>query len=115
MTMFDRRTHLATDVIREVRRHFAEKVYDTVIPRNVRLSEAPSFGRPIIQFDPFSTGAKAYRLFAIEFLARRGIDRANPRLSTDRARKIPVFLIRGMPGSGDPPTAESPDAAGGEE
>jgi chromosome partitioning protein len=53
-----------------VRAHFAEKVYDTVIPRNVRISEAPSFGQPVIFYDPSSRGAEAYRAFAAEFARR---------------------------------------------
>ena len=57
-------------MVNEVTQHFPDKVYRTPIPRNVRLSEAPSFGKPIITHDPHSTGAKAYRELAAEFLAR---------------------------------------------
>ncbi len=70
MTMFDSRTNLAGDVVKEVRAHFNETVYETVIPRNVRISEAPSFGQPVVTFDPASRGALAYRAFAKEFAAR---------------------------------------------
>jgi chromosome partitioning protein len=70
MTMFDGRTNLSMQVVNEVTQHFPDKVYRTPIPRNVRLSEAPSFGKPIITHDPHSTGAKAYRELAAEFLAR---------------------------------------------
>lgn len=70
MTMFDGRTNLSDQVVDEVRKHFENRVYDTVIPRNVRLSEAPSFGKPVIHYDWYSTGAKAYMLFAQEFAAR---------------------------------------------
>jgi cellulose biosynthesis protein BcsQ len=70
MTMYDGRTNLAEQVVAEVRKHFGDKVYQTVIPRNVRLSEAPSHGIPVIQYDASSNGAKAYRLLAAEFLAR---------------------------------------------
>jgi len=70
MTMFDGRTRLATDVVKEVRAHFGETVYETVIPRNVRISEAPSFGQPVIFYDPSSKGAEAYRTFAAEFARR---------------------------------------------
>ena len=70
MTMFDGRTRLATDVVKEVRSHFGETVYETVIPRNVRISEAPSFGQPVIFYDPSSKGAEAYRTFAAEFARR---------------------------------------------
>ncbi len=70
MTMFDARTNLSAQVVSEVHSHFPELVYQTVIPRNVRLSEAPSYGEPIIEYDPRSTGAAAYRAFAKEFLER---------------------------------------------
>jgi chromosome partitioning protein len=70
MTMFDGRTNLAGDVVQEVRTHFGDAVYQTVIPRNVRISEAPSFGQPVVSFDPASRGAQAYRTFAREFAAR---------------------------------------------
>jgi chromosome partitioning protein len=70
MTMFDGRTNLAGDVVQEVRTHFGDAVYQTVIPRNVRISEAPSFGQPVVSFDPASRGALAYRTFAREFAAR---------------------------------------------
>jgi chromosome partitioning protein len=70
MTMFDGRTRLAADVVQEVRTHFGDMVYQTIIPRNVRISEAPSFGKPVIFFDPTSKGAEAYRTFAKEFVQR---------------------------------------------
>jgi chromosome partitioning protein len=66
LVMFDARTTLAEDVAQEVRSHFGERVCEAVIPRTVRLSEAPSFGQPIITFDPKSKGAKAYRALAKE-------------------------------------------------
>lgn len=71
MTMYDGRTNLSQQVVQEVVRHFGEKVYETLIPRNVRLGEAPSFGKPIISYNPLCTGAVAYRQLAREFLARR--------------------------------------------
>lgn len=67
MTMYDGRTRLAQDVVSEVREHFGKTVFNTVIPRSVRLGEAPSFGRPITDYSPSSTAAKAYREFAVEF------------------------------------------------
>jgi chromosome partitioning protein len=70
LTMHDGRTRLAQDVEREVREHFPELVFDTAIPRNVRVSEAPSFGKPVIHHDPHSTGADAYFEFAKEVAAR---------------------------------------------
>lgn len=72
MTMFDGRTNLAAQVVKEVRQHFGSLVYSSLIPRNVRLSEAPSFGRPITLYDPASKGAEAYRALAREFLQRAG-------------------------------------------
>jgi chromosome partitioning protein len=66
LTMYDARTRLADQVVDEVRMHFGRRVYETVVPRTVRLSEAPSFGQPIIVFDSTSRGAKAYRELAKE-------------------------------------------------
>jgi chromosome partitioning protein len=70
LTMHDGRTRLARDVEREVREHFPDLVFDTVIPRNVRIGEAPSFGRPVIHHDPHSSGAEAYFELAKEVAAR---------------------------------------------
>jgi chromosome partitioning protein len=70
MTMFDGRTRLSQDVANEVRSHFGERVYNTMIPRNVRLSEAPSFGKPVIMYDPHCAGSEAYRQLAKEVIAR---------------------------------------------
>ncbi len=75
MTMYDKRTRLARQVVREVVDHFADTVYDALIPRNVRLSEAPSFGKPVMVYDRLSTGSFAYRRLAREFLARRSLCR----------------------------------------
>ncbi len=70
LTMHDSRTRLAQDVEREVREHFPELVFDTVIPRNVRIGEAPSFGKPVIHHDPHCAGADAYFELAKEVAAR---------------------------------------------
>jgi chromosome partitioning protein len=70
MTMFDSRTNLSAQVVSEVRAHFGERVYDTIIPRTVRLSEAPSFGKSILEYDSKGSGAQAYRALAAEFLKR---------------------------------------------
>ncbi len=70
LTMFDPRTRLAGDIVREVRHHFPNEVFQTIIHRNVRLSEAPSFGQSILDYDPNSPGALAYRALAEEVLAR---------------------------------------------
>lgn len=69
LTMFDGRTNLSLQVAEEVKRHFGDKVYRTIIPRNVRLSEAPSHGEPIIVYDPRSKGAEVYRRLAKEVMA----------------------------------------------
>ena len=68
LTMYDARTNLSNQVVKEVKKYFEDKVYKTVIPRNVRLSEAPSYGMPISIYDPRSKGAKAYEKFARELL-----------------------------------------------
>lgn len=70
LTMFDPRTRLAGDIVREVRNHFPNETFHTIINRNVRLSEAPSFGQAILDYDPTSPGALAYRALAEEVLAR---------------------------------------------
>lgn len=69
-TMYDPRNRLANDVSEQLKRHFGDKVYRTVIPRNVRLAEAPSFGAPVMYYDKSSTGAKAYLALAGEILRR---------------------------------------------
>jgi chromosome partitioning protein len=79
LTMYDARTNLSAEVASEVRRHLGPAVYDTVIPRSVRLSEAPSYGQPIALYRPDSRGAEAYAALAGEFAAR-----ANT-ISADRA------------------------------
>lgn len=76
LTMFDGRTNLAAQVADEVNTHFGELVFDTMIPRNVRLSEAPSFGQSIIDYDSTSRGAAAYRQVAREFMRRNAIAKA---------------------------------------
>jgi len=71
LTMYDVRTNLAQQVAAEVQKHFGDRLYKTLIPRSVRLSEAPSHGQPITDYDPHSKGAEAYRLLAREFLSRQ--------------------------------------------
>lgn len=68
LTMYDIRTNLSNQVVKEVKKYFNEKVYKNVIPRNVKLSEAPSYGMPISMYDPRSKGAKSYEKFVKEFL-----------------------------------------------
>jgi chromosome partitioning protein len=70
LTMYDGRTRLSQQVAGEVREHFGDKVFETMIPRTTRLAEAPSFGKPIIHYDKYNQGAAAYELLAQEFMAR---------------------------------------------
>jgi cellulose biosynthesis protein BcsQ len=88
LTMVDRRTSLCLDVEREVREHLDGHVYETVVPRNVRLSEAPSHGLPVARYSPNSRGAQAYRALAEEFRARHATEtqRADPRIP-----ELPAF------------------------
>lgn len=76
-TMFDRRNSLSGEVSKQLQNHFGNKVYDTVIPRNVRLAEAPSYGEPAIYYAPDSKGAKAYVALAAEMLATQPAKAAN--------------------------------------
>ena len=73
ITMYDSRTNLAKQVTEEVKNYFKDKVYDTIIPRNVRLSEAPSHGISIYEYDPKSQGSESYMQFGREFLKKSGI------------------------------------------
>lgn len=73
LTMYDGRTKLSKDVAKQVQDHFGDSTYRTVIPRSVRLSEAPSYGEPIEAFDPMSRGAIAYRQLGREFIERHGL------------------------------------------
>jgi len=80
MTMFDGRTNLSQQVVADVRKHFGERVYKTIIPRSVRLSEAPSFGKSILEYASSGAAAQAYRALAREFIQRHPIA-ATPRES----------------------------------
>ena len=71
-TMFDSKTNLGIEVIEEIRSYFKEKVYTTIIPRLIRLAEAPSHGKPIIAYDPKSKGSQAYLNLAKEVIERNG-------------------------------------------
>jgi chromosome partitioning protein len=81
MTMFDGRTNLSEQVVAEVREHFGERVYKTVIPRSVRLSEAPSFGKSILEYASSGAAAQAYRALAREFIQRHAPPATAPALS----------------------------------
>ncbi len=95
LTMFDARTNLSSEVAAEVRRHLGPMVYDTIIPRSVRLSEAPSHGLPIALYRPESKGAEAYRDLASEFRRRerkareRDLARAT---DAPRATAVPMAI-----------------------
>ncbi len=84
LTMFDARTRLAQQVVDEVRSFFGERAFSTVIPRTVRLSEAPSYAQPITVFDPESKGAEAYMALAAELAGRLGL----PTFDVERARRV---------------------------
>jgi len=74
MTMFDGRTNLSNQVVDEVRQHFSDFVFNTVIPRTTKIAEAPSHGKPIIYHDPYNAGAAAYEVLTQEFVKRVGLD-----------------------------------------
>lgn len=78
-TMFDSRLNLTNQVVGEVQKHFPQKVYRTVIPRNVKLSEAPSYGKPVIYYDKLSRGAEAYEKLCEEMLKRHGVKDVKPK------------------------------------
>jgi chromosome partitioning protein len=78
MTMYDSRTNLSEQVVADVRKHFGERVYETVIPRSVRLSEAPSFGKSILEYAPSGAAAAAYRALASEFIQRHALPASAP-------------------------------------
>ncbi|MGL5616365.1 MAG: ParA family protein [Sarcina sp.] len=74
MTMYDSRTNLSTEVYKEVKNYFNDKLYESTIPRNIRLAEAPSFGLPIVLYDDKCKGAEAYESVTREFLKRQGVN-----------------------------------------
>jgi chromosome partitioning protein len=80
LTMYDDRTNLAQQVTENLRQYFKDKLLKTVIPRNVRLAEAPSYGKPVLLYDPKSRGAEAYRELAVELLARNGVQAPSAKL-----------------------------------
>ena len=90
MTMYDMRTNLSQQVVQEVVSHFGDKVYETLIPRSIRLGEAPSYGKPIIQYDKHCTGAAAYRQLAREFLGRRKQTGKEPAAEEDLKEEVPA-------------------------
>jgi chromosome partitioning protein len=89
LTMYDARTRLAQQVVDEVRSYFGPRAFETIIPRNVRLSEAPSYAQPITVFDPESRGADAYRGMAEEFATRLGLTA----YSADEAARVAAAIV----------------------
>lgn len=89
MTMYDQRTNLSNQVVQQVVQHFSDKVYETLIPRSVRVSEAPSYGQPVLIYDRNCTGAHAYRQLAREFIDREKA-RAQPASPSAESPQIPV-------------------------
>jgi chromosome partitioning protein len=95
ITMYDERTRLARDVEAELRSHFGELVFDTVIPRSVRIAESPSYGVPVTVHSPASRGAGAYRLLARELAERERLERARTeQLHGAAALSGPVMEVR---------------------
>ncbi|MBI4357676.1 MAG: ParA family protein [Candidatus Omnitrophica bacterium] len=100
LTMADFRTNLTQQVIEDVRNHFQDKVFKTVIPRSVKISEAPSFGKPIALYDPHSRGAKCYEEIAREFLSRFSAAGSGLRQDTEsEIASAPRALPHGRSGS----------------
>ena len=89
MTMFDMRTNLSQQVVAEIRSHFPDKIYESLIPRSVRLAEAPSHGLPIIAYDANCTGSATYRQLAREFLKRRKAADAEPEPAAEETPPVP--------------------------
>ena len=100
MTMVNANTRLSQDVIAEVRAHFGEKVFETMIPRNVRTSEAPSYGQPVVFYDPSCRGAEAYRAFAREFAKRnptRDLVTRTPKMTAEPAEPVAAGTVETEP------------------
>jgi chromosome partitioning protein len=92
MTMYDARTRLSADVVENVRRHFPRHIFEAIIPRSVRLAEAPSYGQTIVEYAPNSSGAEAYRALANEVAGRLELERgmrAHGILSSHEVVSIP--------------------------
>jgi len=87
MTMYDGRTRLAQQVVSEVREHFGQSVFETMIPRTTKLAEAPSFGKPIMYYDPYNPATAAYEVLAQELMKRIGLEPAEVR--TDAVAEAP--------------------------
>src|SRR5947209_18802063 len=108
MTMFDGRTKLAEQVVDEVRSYFGHRVYESVIPRSIRLAEAPGFGQPISRYDPSSRGARGYVALAGELLTRPAGYGLGDRELEELSQRAPVVITAAM-------LTESPADMGHEE
>jgi chromosome partitioning protein len=95
LTMYDDRTNLAQQVTENLKGFFGEKLFNTVIPRNVRLAEAPSHGKPVVLYDPRSRGAESYRALALEILARNNI--VSPKSLKSEPARVPEVKVRFWP------------------
>jgi chromosome partitioning protein len=109
MTMFDPRTKLSEQVVAEVRRYFGERVYRTIIPRTVRLSEAPGFGQPITVYDPHSKGAESYRDLAQEVASR--LPDESPLPNVDDVPSVVIPRPEAQPGRAPRPLVDPEDRA----
>jgi chromosome partitioning protein len=99
LTMFDERTNLSQQVRDNLRNFFNDKLFTTTIPRNIRLAEAPSHGKPVMVYDPKSKGAEAYQELALELLKRHGVEIKAPR------KKL---ILDDIPAVGDRPIISTP-------
>ncbi len=113
LTMFDARTRLSSQVEDEVRRHFSELVYKTRIARSVKLSEAPSFGEPVVTLDPSSRGAVSYRLLGAEIEERLGLEKHPPAPPPPATKAVPPAVATGAPPAGPPPPPAAVPGPGG--
>lgn len=87
LTMYDARTNLSTQVVKEVKKYFEDKVYKIVIPRNIKLSEAPSYGMPIMLYDKRSKGAKCYDKFTREFLRANEVEQKAKHMKDKKSKE----------------------------
>jgi chromosome partitioning protein len=101
LTMFDERTNLSQQVRENLRSFFNDKLFTTTIPRNIRLAEAPSHGKPVMVYDPKSKGAEAYQELAIELLKRHGVSTKKPakKMILDEIPPVPERPIISTPKS----------------
>lgn len=111
MTMFDPRARLASQVIQEVRAHFSNELFETLVPRNVRVAEAPGFGEPLVKFDIHSRGAEAYEKLTNEFLMREArITNRSPNGDSDVNSPLSSASIAPSPELKDDPDSEGGDS-----